>query len=267
MATTIYQLSDPVSGEVRYVGKTVKRIQDRLCAHICYSRYGMKNHLHNWLRSLPERPKVTALVVVEDSMAFETERAFIALFRKHGYRLVNATDGGEGAPGHQCSEEKKSYLRALFTGRKAQPRSDQWRQRMSVAKTGKKHTEEHNRKIGVAGLGRVVSEAQKEKQRIAMTGRVYSPEHCANIGASHKGIRPSEETREKMRATFTPDRREQMALDRRGKKKSRESVERGAAKLRGRKLPLARVEQIRATTTAYWARIRTEKSHLKETTI
>lgn len=200
MATTIYQLSDPISGEVRYIGKTVKRLPDRLCAHMCSSRYGMRNHLHHWLRSLPVRPIISALVVVENALASDTERAVIALYRANEYRLVNGTDGGDGAPGHPCSEEQKALLSAMMCGRKMPPRSDEWRRRMSASKTGGTLTAEHRAKIGEALKGRAVSEATRAKQRAVKLGKVFSEEHRANLSAAHRGIRPSEETRARMRA-------------------------------------------------------------------
>lgn len=201
MATTIYQLRDPLSGEVRYIGKTVKRLPDRLCAHMCDSRAGKRNHLHHWLRSLPTRPAIEALAVVENDLGFDTERAVIALFRAQGYRLVNATDGGEGAPGHRCSDERKAALSVMMRGRKMPPRSDEWRRRMSAAKRGGTLTAEHRQKIGASLIGRPVSATTRAKQSAAKRGRKFSDEHRAKLSAARTGLRASEETKAKMRAT------------------------------------------------------------------
>lgn len=95
----IYGLCDPVSGELRYIGKA-NDPQKRLKSHMRDCRH-RATPVYCWIRSLDERP---ALVVLEaDCLDWkEAERRWIAKARAEGVRLLNLADGGD-EPG--CSLE------------------------------------------------------------------------------------------------------------------------------------------------------------------
>ena len=85
----------------------------------------------------------------------------------HGYNL---TDGGEGTVGFVFSEESKQKMK---NSAKGQTRSKESNEKRRIAMLGnrhglgKKHTEEHKMKIGIAGIGRKHSEESKAKMRAA----------------------------------------------------------------------------------------------------
>lgn len=85
----------------------------------------------------------------------------------HGYNL---TDGGEGTIGFVFSEESKQKMQDAAKG---QTRSDESNEKRRVAMlgnkhgVGKKHSEEHKKKIGLAGVGRKHTEEAKAKMKAA----------------------------------------------------------------------------------------------------
>ena len=50
--THIYSLSDPNTGEIRYVGKTYNQLRKRLYSHLNECKTGNKSHKINWIKSL-----------------------------------------------------------------------------------------------------------------------------------------------------------------------------------------------------------------------
>lgn len=110
----IYTLADPRSPEIiRYVGKTILSIEERLRCHINKIKY-RKCHNSNWVRSLIKvnlHPLVSLLEQVDESEWVEKEKYYIAHYKNMGYPLVNHTEGGEGASGYRHTEEFKASRR------------------------------------------------------------------------------------------------------------------------------------------------------------
>lgn len=113
----IYALTDP-SGEVRYIGKTGKRLIDRLRGHIKDARQGFHNHKCWWIRSLlrhGQRPAIIQLAECDgDGCAEEIQHIADAI--ASGTRLTNATAGGEGSNG--ASPETREKQRRAKLGRR-----------------------------------------------------------------------------------------------------------------------------------------------------
>lgn len=63
---------------------------------------------------------------------------------------------------------------------------------------GKKLSEEHKRKIGMASRGRTHTKEAKRKIREALKGRKHTGEHRRKNSESHKGKKLSEETKKKI---------------------------------------------------------------------
>lgn len=88
-------LIDPISSEIRYIGKTKYSLTDRLCKHlITYER----NHRANWIRSLTNKglkPIIELIEEVPDDEWILWEKYWIVQFKCWGFNLVNATQGGE----------------------------------------------------------------------------------------------------------------------------------------------------------------------------
>jgi len=150
--TTIYGLCDPVSGELRYIGKTCQPINRRISAHVQEAARGMINHRCNWLRSLNCRPVSVLMLDVLSCESDFWERELIAMFRAGG-RLTNNTDGGDGAPGRICTSETRKRMSEARRGR---AHSLETRQKIALSRTGKPHprTFEWNEKIAAAQRGK-----------------------------------------------------------------------------------------------------------------
>jgi len=152
----IYALSDPRSGEVRYVGKTSQRIEARMQRHLASVKLE-SNHRTAWIASLVKiglEPFAKVLDVVPESLAGAEERRWIARFPN----LVNTTPGGEGGPltelhrkqiskarrGHVVSPETRGKIAEKMRGRRL---SQETKERMRVATLGSKHTPETRAKM------------------------------------------------------------------------------------------------------------------------
>jgi len=99
----IYTLNDPISGEARYVGKTVQP-QVRLQQHINRSREENITHKDRWINSLLLNgllPKMEIIDEVKQKDWEAYERQYILLFKSMGARLTNLTEGGEGLSGDE----------------------------------------------------------------------------------------------------------------------------------------------------------------------
>ena len=110
--TFIYTLADPVTKEVRYVGKTVKTLSQRLTGHI-YSSKKESNHRANWIKSLlrvGRKPLIEYLDICSWDESQKLEIYWISQFISWGFNLINLTEGGEGNLGRNISVENKRKL-------------------------------------------------------------------------------------------------------------------------------------------------------------
>lgn len=162
----IYGLFDPRDGgELRYIGRSTSGLRrpNSHCTPGSLRKDGF-SHKGNWIRqllALDLKPEVVVLEVFPNSDPLsEMERQAIELYRSMGFRLVNATDGGEdGSPGPLSPETRA--------------------------------------KISRAAKGRVISEEQRRKIAIGRTGKIHSPETRAKMSAALKGRKHSVEHRKK----------------------------------------------------------------------
>lgn len=95
--TFIYSLEDPMTHEIRYIGKT-NNPYDRYKAHKNISR-DKNTHKRNWINKLRINglhPIMNIIDVVKiDEWGF-WEKYWIQQFNVWGFNLLNYTDGGEG---------------------------------------------------------------------------------------------------------------------------------------------------------------------------
>jgi hypothetical protein len=119
--TIIYGLVDPLTNELRYVGKTVKRLPKRLVDHIAAAkRSRTKRHCLAWIAGLllnGRAPEIFALETVPAGECWiEAEQFWIAYWRFVGADLCNLTIGGEGAPGARKSAAERERISRFFSG-------------------------------------------------------------------------------------------------------------------------------------------------------
>lgn len=175
--TFIYALKCPITGAVRYVGKS-NNPKKRLLCH----RYAQEIcHRTNWVKSLRARGLRPVLEIV-DEVPFEywqqLEIAYIEFFREIGCNLVNGNAGGEG--GHTPSVETIAKRRVANLGEKN-------------PNFGREYSPEERAKQGRPG------------EKHPCFGKIRSPETCAKIRASLLGKKRSLESRLKQAASVVGD--------------------------------------------------------------
>lgn len=176
--TFIYILCEPDSQEVRYLGKS-DNPNKRLIQHFSRAKKN-RNHLSCWLNGLLADKKVPHLEIVEEiptEIWQDCEREYIKTLRALGFRLVNHTDGGEGAK--------------YFLGKKF---SLEHRQRLSTALKGRVRSSEHCQRISASRIGQKPSLETREKLSASLRitklgnknwlGKKHSPETIEKMSAA-----------------------------------------------------------------------------------
>ena len=132
---------DDVGDDYVYVGKSFDPV-DRLETHLWEAKSYRKKRtkLLQWMRRKNAGP-VLQIVLEETDDWLEAEPFWIAYYRSIGMKLLNMTDGGEGAIGAAASDETRS--------------------KQSAVRTGVKKTEETKRKISASLKGRRVGGGKK----------------------------------------------------------------------------------------------------------
>ncbi len=110
----IYGLICPISGAVRYIGKSIKP-EKRLRAHIGAAlRHEYKHHTARWIRKLVSEGSAPVLRILQEVKAGEDwreiERAWIKRAIDERWPITNSTAGGEGLD-YLDPEEEKAYRR------------------------------------------------------------------------------------------------------------------------------------------------------------
>lgn len=106
--TNIYTLRDPITNEIRYVGKT-NNISERYKAHLNKAR---KHQIHkkNWINSLKNKglkPIIEIIDIVPITEWIFWEKYWISQMKTWGFNLINYTEGGDGCTfGNQTSFKK-----------------------------------------------------------------------------------------------------------------------------------------------------------------
>jgi group I intron endonuclease len=207
--TFVYTLSCPLSGHVRYIGKS-NNVAKRLKQHIrrCKVEVSKKN---SWLRGLLNKNLLPVIEILDEVPINEWifwEQHYISLFKSWGFDLLNMTGGGENPPvnrwnlGKQMSLESRSKMSLAQKGNKnglGKTKSEEARKLLSKAHKGNKYcvgrilSDETKMKIGAKNKGR----------KSPTEGKKYSDESKLKMSLKRKGIKLSEETRLRMSQSKT----------------------------------------------------------------
>ena len=165
----IYALSDPRTGEIRYVGKSSNGLK-RARTHEYPSCLGReRTKCRNWIVSLHALDLKPLIEVVEEHVdhnrLIEAECFWISQFKALGFNLTNHTDGGEGCLGRKMSSEVKEKLRSINLG---STRTESARLKISDAQRGRKQSPVTVAKRSAAMIGK------NNKQVIDNNGVIYS---------------------------------------------------------------------------------------------
>lgn len=98
MNVKIYCLIEPITEQIKYIGKTKQPLNKRLSAHLCESNK-LNTKKNTWLKSLKNKglkPKIEELDIVLESEWEFWEMHWISLFKSWGFELKNADGGGKG---------------------------------------------------------------------------------------------------------------------------------------------------------------------------
>jgi hypothetical protein len=187
----IYGLLDPLTGRLRYVGKSTDPAK-RLRKHLREARLNPRCHRECWLKGLQDRGLRPTLIILETCSSDcwqEAERHWIALWTQAGADLVNRTAGGDGL------ENPTAEVRAkIGIG-------------VGNAHRGKPKSPEHREKLAARCRANGVSPQCRAAAIAASTGRRASAETRAKMSAARTGRAVSEETRAKLAASWKDTRR------------------------------------------------------------
>lgn len=155
----IYALLDD-DGCIRYVGYTLRTIEQRLDAHMRWlRRTESTRHLAQWLRSLGHRPSIVLIEEITEDQVDERERYWIKYFRDNGCDLVNGTAGGKGTLGHKQSAEQIEKRRVKLRGHAC---SAEARLAISKANYGRRRSDTAKKIMSDLKLGKSWTQARRE---------------------------------------------------------------------------------------------------------
>lgn len=193
----VYGLTDPRTGEVRYIGRTVKSPYWRMRAHVNRALAGEFGHKAAWIRVLDVGGFRPGLIIIEQDLLMsevdERERWWVQAGREWGWSLTNATRGGEGSL--RWSSDSRLNLSHALQGRVI---TEEHREKLRLASTGKRHSPEVIAKIVAKNRGRKLSPEHKQAFSQYWVGKHHSEEHRHKVSEAKKGVKPSEETRRKL---------------------------------------------------------------------
>ena len=170
----IYALVDAEDkGYVRYVGKTARRVCDRLWDHRKYAKQKPNGtHRNAWINSVVNAGGSIEAIVLEEcdeAVLNAREMFWVAHFRGRGFNLTNHTAGGDGST--NMDDATKQKLREFRTGSRL---SEETKQKISRAfsgrpspMTGKKHTADALEKM--KGRGKGVPKSKDTRAKMAIS--------------------------------------------------------------------------------------------------
>lgn len=177
---TIYALTDPHDGAVRYVGKTKQSLRARFRAHINRAPKQPRIKSAVWISGLllaGLKPGIFVLETVDSSWE-AAERFWVASFRIVGADLLNMTKGGGGTPGYCPSAEVRAKISAAAKKQFADPQ-----RRLAAAEYGRQPWQDLRfREAKLVEIRqRALDPAQRENQSAKKKERWLDPDYRNRI--------------------------------------------------------------------------------------
>ena len=219
--TYIYTLSNPLNGQIKYVGKT-DNIEKRYLSHLSKSK-NKKTYKDCWIYSLLSEninPLIEIIDVVPKSEWQFWEKYWISQLESWGFNLTNSTEGGDGG---MVTKEVILKLSVKNKGDKnpmyGKSCRDIWVERYGEEKAtemwenkykkmrGKKISESVKSKISETKKNKNYRHSDEVRKKIGKLSkkmwdnkidRSLSTEHKNMISDSNKGKKHSEETKKKI---------------------------------------------------------------------
>lgn len=112
MLVKIYSLNDPITNEVRYIGRTTKKLNERLSDHISTSDSNHNSYKKNWIKKLKKLGLTPEIFLIQEvNCSWEESHIIeINIIKEHfekGCKLVNLIDKGCGTYGIKIT---RSYM-------------------------------------------------------------------------------------------------------------------------------------------------------------
>jgi hypothetical protein len=279
---SIYGLVCPLSGDIRYIGKTEKSIKRRLVAHLTETRRLSKtSHKRRWIAKCIAQgvtPTVWLLEEVADGVRWQDrERAWIKRATDIGLDLTNQTAGGEGLDftdpeasavyrANLAKSSRKVYyenheMREAFRQGSLRSWSENREERLAALKEATSKPEYKRNlanamqlaktKPGYKENRRRVSRHNWEVHRETFMKAFSNPEVKVKQSESKKKTWADPEARNRMMNRWTPEAKAKQAEVIRSPERS--------AKIQAAMTPEVRARQ-GAKMKEYWARKRAEKA-------
>lgn len=156
----IYALVDPITQEIKYIGKTKKKVRDRLREHIGEAKsYRNKNYRVDWIRSLLSENLVPNIFILEKCKDWQNaEKFWIKLCKNQGCKLTNLTEGGDGVVNGLPEIGRKISLKnkGRVGPNKGKKFSDEWKRNLSLSRLKTHRREITRNRISEANKGKVL---------------------------------------------------------------------------------------------------------------
>ena len=201
MTCGIYMIQNLVNGKM-YIGQSVD-IEKRWGEHRSGLRgndHGNKHLQRSWNKYGEDNFEFTIICECAESQLNTMEEYYIFELMSYDERVgYNKTYGGEGC---RPTEETRQKLSEAHTGKTL---SEEHKKKISETLKGKPRPEETKSRISETLKGRTLSEEHKNKLSESLKGRTspnkgrtFSEEHKNKLSESLKGRTLSEETRRKL---------------------------------------------------------------------